>query len=197
MAQLGWEVVGVEPDEEAVEVARQHYGLEVHQGTLERASVPRNSFDAVTLNHVIEHVHDPIGLLNACGQVLKSTGRLMVVTPNIDSLGHRWFRRAWLHLDAPRHLLLFSPRTLRESARRAGLQVQEVRTTARVAGGAWYMSRLLQRYRMLPGLTLSPQNPSLGLLLEGVVFWVMEHLLTKVRLCGEEIVMVVTKEAQA
>ncbi len=197
MAELGWEVVGVEPDEGAVKVARQNFGLEVNLGTLETASVPRNSFDAVTLQHVIEHVPDPVGLLKACRQALKPGGRLVVVTPNIESLGHRWFRRAWLHLDPPRHLLLFSPRTLRESARRAGLHVREVRTTARVAGGAWYMSRLLQRHGVLPGLSVSPQNPSLGLLLEGVIFWVMEHLLIKARPCGEELVMVGTKEEQA
>ena len=59
------------------------------------------------------------------------------------------------------------------------------------------MSSLLRRYGVLPGLSLSQQNPSMGLLLGGVIFWVMEHLLIKARPCGEEIVMLGTKVEQA
>jgi 2-polyprenyl-3-methyl-5-hydroxy-6-metoxy-1,4-benzoquinol methylase len=193
MAQFGWEVTGVEPDEEAVKVARQNLGLNVYQGSLQGAGFPADSFDAVTVHHVIEHVLDPIGLLKACWHVLKPGGRLVVVTPNIESLAHRWLRVSWLHLDPPRHLLLFSQETLRESAVRAGLRIKDVRTTARNAGGTWYMSRLLKRHGMLPGLTMSPQNPSLGLLLGGFAFWMLEHLLVKTRPCGEELVMICNK----
>jgi 2-polyprenyl-3-methyl-5-hydroxy-6-metoxy-1,4-benzoquinol methylase len=197
MASLGWEVVGIEPDPDAVAVARQNRGLEIHLGTLHSVDLPKATFDAVTLNNVIEHVQDPAGLLRACGKLLRpTTGRLIVVTPNVESLGHRWFGRSWIHLDPPRHLILFSPATLRTVANQAGLHVEGLRTSSRAAGGAWYMSRLLKRYRKLPGLTMSPQNPSILLLLEGAVFWIIEHLMINLRPCGEELVMVLSKQEQ-
>jgi 2-polyprenyl-3-methyl-5-hydroxy-6-metoxy-1,4-benzoquinol methylase len=193
MEKFGWQVSGVEPDQDAVKVARESFGLNVYPGTLEEANFAADTFDAVTLNHVIEHVHDPVNLLKACWRVLKPGGRFVVVTPNIDSLAHRWLGLAWLHLDPPRHLLLFSQGSLKQCAIRAGLRVQNVRSTARAAGGTWYMSRLVKRHGKLPGLSMSPQNPSLPLLMEGVVFWILEHLVVKVRPCGEEIVLIATK----
>lgn len=59
MRELGWDVFGVEPDPQAARVAREQFGLTVWPGALAEASFPDGFFDAVTLNHVIEHVADP------------------------------------------------------------------------------------------------------------------------------------------
>lgn len=56
MRRLGWDASGVELDSEAVSVAREKFGLEVFHGYLEEAKFPDGSFDAITVNHVIEHV---------------------------------------------------------------------------------------------------------------------------------------------
>jgi 2-polyprenyl-3-methyl-5-hydroxy-6-metoxy-1,4-benzoquinol methylase len=192
MAELEWQVTGVEPDGDAVKVA-QALGLDVRHGMLEDAKLPENSFDAVTLHHVIEHVLDPVSVLQSCWRVLKPGGQLIVVAPNVESLSHQRFGSNCFHLDPPRHLIHFSAATLRETAVKAGIRVHNVSTSARTAGGSFYMSRLLQRHGVLPGLTISPQKPSPGLLLEGVLFWVREHLQIKSRPCGEEVVMVCRK----
>jgi len=113
MRDLGWEVQGVEVDAQAAEAARQVFGIPVFIGDLEHASFHENSFDVVTLNHVIEHVYDPIKLLSECRRVLRPEGMLVVTTPNIRGLGLWFFGRAWAGLDAPRHLYVFSRRTLR------------------------------------------------------------------------------------
>lgn len=63
MRDLGWEVTGVEPDEQAVKVAREYYGLDVYKGTLEEVGFQDNTFDAIILSHVIEHVPNPISTL--------------------------------------------------------------------------------------------------------------------------------------
>jgi SAM-dependent methyltransferase len=151
MRDLGWEVVGVEPDSQAVKVARERFGLNVHEGTLEEAGFPDSMFDAITMNHVVEHLWDPISTLQECRRVLKPGGRLVVVTPNIESLGYYLFREAWRGLEVPRHLYLFSPRTLRVCAEQAGLQVLKIWTTARSARWMWAASRLIRRNGTLPG----------------------------------------------
>ena len=60
-------------------------------------------------------------------------GRLIITTPNINSLGHWWFKGYWRGLEVPRHLVLFSLAALRECVRQAGLTVQYVGTETRLA----------------------------------------------------------------
>jgi 2-polyprenyl-3-methyl-5-hydroxy-6-metoxy-1,4-benzoquinol methylase len=129
MRRAGWEVEGVEIDSRAADYARKKYGVPVHIGTLESMQYPDNTFDAVTMNHVIEHVYEPVTLLQECHRVLKPGGRLVVVTPNTISYGHRRFRQYWRGLEPPRHLYVFSPVTLRRVAERAGFQDVLIWTT--------------------------------------------------------------------
>jgi 2-polyprenyl-3-methyl-5-hydroxy-6-metoxy-1,4-benzoquinol methylase len=144
MRDLGWKVEGVDFDRAAVEQARTK-GLRVHLGTLEAQGYPDDYFDAVTLSHVIEHVHDPLGLLQECRRILKPQGHLVVVTPNTASLTHRIFGAACFNLDPPRHLHLFNRRTLRWLAELAGFQAPSVHTTLRFAEGSFIASRDIAR----------------------------------------------------
>jgi 2-polyprenyl-3-methyl-5-hydroxy-6-metoxy-1,4-benzoquinol methylase len=121
MAQLGWEVTGVEFDEKAVEAARER-GVRVLSGSLAEQRFPDDSFDAITLSNVIEHLPDPIGTFRELKRILAPGGRLVMVTPNIDSAGHRIFRRCWRGLEPPRHLFLFNRAVFRELARQSGLK---------------------------------------------------------------------------
>lgn len=134
MRLLGWEVEGQEVDSKAAEHTRSAHGLKVHLGALKKASLPDNTFDAIIMNHVIEHVFDPVTLLAECRRILKPKGILVAVTPNIESLGHRHFVSSWRGLEPPRHLHLFSQRTLSRVAKNAGFSECETWTTAAKAG---------------------------------------------------------------
>jgi 2-polyprenyl-3-methyl-5-hydroxy-6-metoxy-1,4-benzoquinol methylase len=191
MQELGWEVAGVEPDGQATKVAREQFGLSVHEGSLEEAGFPDDAFDAVTMSHVVEHLPDPISTLTECRRILKKGGRLVMTTPNIKSLGHQLYREAWRGLEVPRHLFLFSPAALRQSVERSGLQVFELRTTARSARWMWAASHLIRRNGALPGGT--PKEQHLWLRLEGLAFQLVEDGLCWVTDAGEEIVMVAAK----
>ena len=146
MRIAGWEVEGVDFDEKAIDRAWREYGVAVRHGDLRAACYPDGSFDAVTMNHVIEHVHDPIALLAESRRILRPGGRLVVVTPNIASWGHARFGRNWRGLEPPRHLHLFSQKTLAETARRAGFARREVRTACARAYAILLASLELERH---------------------------------------------------
>jgi len=132
MQALGWNVTGVDPDPAAVRYGRSR-GLSIFCGML--PDVPAGErYDVITVSHVIEHVADPVGLLKQCAAYLRpSSGRIMITTPNMKSLGHRWFKRYWRGLEVPRHLNLFSPQGLSRCATRAGLSLISLSTETRMA----------------------------------------------------------------
>lgn len=107
----GWEVVGVDPDLEAV-ASGLRLGLNVRHGGIEQFDTENELFDVITLSHVIEHVHEPVATLKAAYRLLKPGGQLWLETPNIDSLGHRYYMKNWRGLEPPRHLVLFNRSSL-------------------------------------------------------------------------------------
>lgn len=126
----GWDVDGVDFDAKAVKRAEEAYGIRVHMGDLESAAFPEACFDAVVMNHVIEHVYDPVALLRECRRILRPGGRLVVVTPNVQSWGHGRFGQFWRGLEPPRHIHLFSRPSLLRCAQEAGYDKRKVVTTA-------------------------------------------------------------------
>lgn len=136
--QIGWEYCGVEPDPLARRIACST-GADVRAtlSDFER----REMFDAITLSHVIEHVHRPRELLACLAQRLKVGGFLYIQTPNMDAIGHRLFGRHWRGLETPRHLVLFTPASLTKSLQ--DLEFHELRFHA--CPGAFEFTQLQSR----------------------------------------------------
>ncbi|MFI5166675.1 MAG: class I SAM-dependent methyltransferase [Thermoanaerobaculales bacterium] len=130
LRRLGWEVVGQEIDEKAAEIARTTHRLDVRIGPLASLRLRDSQFDAVVMHHVIEHVSAPTELLAECWRLVKPTGHLVCVTPNVEGLGHWLFRHRWRGLEPPRHQVLFCIRTLGVVATRAGIDRCRVWTSA-------------------------------------------------------------------
>jgi 2-polyprenyl-3-methyl-5-hydroxy-6-metoxy-1,4-benzoquinol methylase len=128
MRELGWTVEGVEPDPAAVAVARGA-GIAVTEGTVGAFDEPAHAgaFSAVTMSHVIEHLHELRGTLAAVRRLLRPSGTLWLATPNLRSLGHRLFGANWLGLDPPRHLVLFTHASLARLLVNAGFEGVAVR----------------------------------------------------------------------
>lgn len=189
MQSLGWEAQGVEVDPGGVAAARAR-GVSVHQGQLADAKFPNNHFDAVHSAHVIEHVHDPVGLLRECFRILKPGGKLVIITPNTASFGHKHFGAAWLNLDPPRHLMLFNQYNLRRAAEQQGFVVQRMDSTIRSAWVYGTLSREIQR-------TGRGEMAALGkpaCLIFGVIFQLRERVLRWFnREAGDEVLLIATK----
>ena len=120
---------------------RAHFKLEL---MLPEQRFPAASYDAVTMSHSIEHVHDPVGWLAEARRVLRPRGRLALATPNAHSLLHRRFGRHWFPLEPPRHLHLFNRRALASALRKAGFGRFRVFTSARDAVGVFLASRAIR-----------------------------------------------------
>lgn len=144
MQARGWAVEGVDPDPSAVRQARAK-GMEVRLGTLEAQNYPDESFDAIVMSHVIEHVPAPLQLIAECRRLLRSGGKLVVVTPNAGSWGHRHYREHWRGLEPPRHLHIFNAVAMRRLAKNAGFEDFELKTTIRDASGLFLASEEIER----------------------------------------------------
>ena len=121
----GWKVTGVEPSEVLARKARALLAGagEISATTLERCAFPPQSFDAITLFDVLEHVPDSRGFLATCAALLKPGGWMFLNVPDLDSweariLGSRW------PLLLPEHLNYFNRNSLRLCAGQAGLVLQ-------------------------------------------------------------------------
>lgn len=192
MEFMGWRVTGVEPDRASADAARQ-VGLEVHDGTIEEQDFQPDSFDAITMNHVIEHVLDPVATLKACHRLLVPGGQLLLVTPNVLSLGHARFREDWRGLEVPRHLFLFSPQALNHCVEQANMKVAMWRTESRPARGIMRESILIRKRREEPG---GDPRESLSERLSGWLFRWWEAICCIFSPVGEEIVLVAQKPPQ-
>ncbi|HEX4025928.1 MAG TPA: class I SAM-dependent methyltransferase [Steroidobacteraceae bacterium] len=104
---------GVELDAHAVQTARAS-GLNVVQSRIEDASgLSPDSFDLITMFHVIEHVASPGEVVARLRELLREGGLLAVETPNFDCMDARLSgRRFWGGYHAPRHWHLFTSASL-------------------------------------------------------------------------------------
>jgi 2-polyprenyl-3-methyl-5-hydroxy-6-metoxy-1,4-benzoquinol methylase len=120
-SEMGWNAEGIDFDPKAVEVARAR-GLNVRCASVGDLSERKEQYDVITVSHVIEHVYDPLGLLEDLYRLLKPGGSLWLDTPNLSSLGAQRFGRNWRALEPPRHLTLFTFKSLRKSLEKAGFK---------------------------------------------------------------------------
>ena len=129
----GWEVRGVEPSLVAAKRARAVYNLDIDIARLDEVSYPPESFDAVTLWEVLEHVPQPREALCKIFEILMSGSVAVMSIPNRDSIDARLFGPGWIGLDIPRHFSVsVAPTSRRRSTKRASTGPKSSRCV-----GAW------------------------------------------------------------
>ena len=127
MATRGWQGVGIETDPVAADLARRRANSDIIETSLEDADLPADSFDMVSLLHVLEHVPDPRATLKAAYRLLRPGGILLLALPNAGSMEAKVFGASWYPLDLPRHFWGFSPQTLTRLTEECGFRQPRLR----------------------------------------------------------------------
>ena len=138
----GWQVAGLEPNARARTEASERLGQPVGEGSLE--SFEPGSFDAITLWHVLEHVHTLNETLAQLIRLLRPDGVLLIAVPNVESLDAQHYRENWAAYDVPRHLYHFAPKTMSQLLKKHKLTIRQ---TLPMPLDAYYVSMLSERYR--------------------------------------------------
>lgn len=125
MQQAGWQVTALEPDETARNIAASKYGLQL-QSPAQLFNLPQNHFNAITLWHVLEHIHTLKEYLQQFNNILQQHGRLVIAVPNYTSYDAAYYKEFWAGYDVPRHLYHFSPVGMKLLAKQFGFKVEKV-----------------------------------------------------------------------
>lgn len=143
MKAKGWKITGLEPDPDARKQALDNYGLDLeHSDHL--FSLAENSFDAITMWHVLEHVHDLHAYLEKLRSLLKKQGRLFIAVPNYTSKDASIYGNDWAAYDVPRHLYHFSPASMKKLTSLHGFVLE---TEKPMWYDSFYISMLSSRFR--------------------------------------------------
>lgn len=126
MQGKGWDVLGIEPDEDARNFAKENFKLTVFSPEVLSAwrTEKKEQFDAVTLWHVLEHLHRPNNYLQSLRDMLTEEGLLLIAVPNYPSGDGKHYGKDWAAYDVPRHLWHFAPETINRLAKGCGFAVK-------------------------------------------------------------------------
>jgi len=130
----GWDATGTEISHFAAQYGKEKLGLNIIQGELIDMKFPDNTFDAVTMWHVLEHTRDPIAVLREIRRILKDNGIFILAIPNMNNflfqLAYRLIRGRRMHLfdpdDRELHLYHFTTETIRLALEKTGFSVQKI-----------------------------------------------------------------------
>ncbi|MBS1558283.1 MAG: class I SAM-dependent methyltransferase [Bacteroidetes bacterium] len=123
MKENGWKAIGVEPSETA-RFKAQEKELEIVKNIDE---IEDDTFSAITLWHVLEHLHNPNEYLKKIHSLLSTSGKLIVAVPNLESYDANYYKNYWAAYDVPRHLWHFNKTTIKKMMEQCGFELNEVK----------------------------------------------------------------------
>lgn len=143
MQERGWKVKAIEKNAKAREFAAENFGLEVEaEDALGRYE--KDSFHAITLWHVMEHLEHLNETWEQLSALLKKDGVLIVAVPNLTSYDAQNYGAWWAAYDVPRHLWHFSPSTMQQFGAKHGFKLAEEHP---MPFDAFYVSMLTEKYK--------------------------------------------------
>lgn len=138
----GWEVSGVEPNELARNTSKELLKTEIKSELIEN-SFEKESFDIITLWHVLEHISELDKTVETILSFLKPNGVLLIAVPNCNSYDAEIYGKYWAAYDVPRHLYHLVPETIKKYFK--GHNLSHERTLPMVLD-SFYVSMLSEKY---------------------------------------------------
>lgn len=143
MNQNGWQVTGTEKSEDARAYTKKEFKLDILE-TEKLFQLKENSFDAITLWHVLEHIHKIDENMQTFVRLLKSTGKLIIAVPNHNSYDAKHYKEFWAAYDVPRHIWHFSPKQMELFGQKYHLKLSKIKT---MPFDSFYVSMLSEKYK--------------------------------------------------
>lgn len=126
--ERGWQVFGIEPSPFAAAYAKERFQIsDVKNCSVETSDFPKDYFDVISMQHVIEHFSDPLASMKRIAIWLKKGGLLYLETPDIASPIAKNERAGWEHIKLPEHLFYFTPKTLTMIMNKIGCRIIAIR----------------------------------------------------------------------
>ncbi|MBQ8222558.1 MAG: class I SAM-dependent methyltransferase [Bacteroidales bacterium] len=138
----GCKITGIEPNEDARNIAEKKLGNRIHSPE-ELQNIPNNSFDVITMWHVLEHVENLKEEIFHLQRLLKNNGRLILALPNFKSYDAIIYKDKWAAYDVPRHVNHFSEESIKNIFKRTNLQLIDIKP---LKWDSYYISMLSEKY---------------------------------------------------
>ena len=139
----GWQCTGIEPSEDAKAIARQRTHAELFSSEAQE-QFSDNSFDLITMWHVLEHVDNLDWQVEHLQRLIKPSGRIVIAVPNYKSYDGQFYKELWAAYDVPRHLSHFNKTTITKIFKTKGLKLVK---TDKLVWDAYYISYLSEQYK--------------------------------------------------
>lgn len=135
-----WEILGIEPNDKAKGIA---LGKGIKFGdTIEK--LESNSFDVITMWHVLEHVPDVEHQVAELKRLLKPSGTIIIAVPNFKSYDAKHYGAFWAAYDVPRHLWHFSKTAIEKLFDKQNMNLEDIKP---MWFDSFYVSLLSEKYK--------------------------------------------------
>ena len=143
MGTKGWQATGLEPDEGARQRALNLHKIKLLP-TEHLSEIKENSLSAVSLWHVLEHVHAIHVYLEQLKKIISPSGRIFIAVPNYTCYDAAVYKKYWAAYDVPRHLYHFSPAAMKQLLRMHALKLYAIHP---MWYDSFYISMLSEKYK--------------------------------------------------
>ncbi len=135
-----WDILGIEPNDKAKGIA---VGKGIKFGdTIEK--LESNSFDVITMWHVLEHVPDVEHQVAELKRLLKPSGTIVIAVPNFKSYDAKYYKEFWAAYDVPRHLWHFSKTAIERLFDKQNMNLEDIKP---MWFDSFYVSLLSEKYK--------------------------------------------------
>ncbi len=143
MKTAGWGITGLEPDFTARKKAEDLYGI--HPMEPEKLfELKPASYHAITMWHVLEHVHELHAYIKQLETLLAPSGKIFIAVPNYTSKDAGTYQEHWAAYDVPRHLYHFSPAAMEQLVAKHNLKITAIKP---MWYDSFYVSMLSEKYK--------------------------------------------------
>jgi 2-polyprenyl-3-methyl-5-hydroxy-6-metoxy-1,4-benzoquinol methylase len=135
-----WKVLAIEPNQEA----RQQLSKKNIKAFESLSYIKKGKkFTAITLFHVLEHIHELRKTGKTINKLLEDNGTLFIAVPNLDSWDSNHYQENWAAWDVPRHLYHFNQKSIYNFAEEFGFHIID---TLAMPFDSYYVSILSEKH---------------------------------------------------